>query len=949
MLRRIPSSPASGVSLNQLKEQRATSNLRTKSTGSLAKGKLSYEDVVQHAVYLGMDPDADSDLLWIAEESLRAPVPADYRLKQDDHGVYYVHRRTKRRTRSHPADTYYRNLYFRKKAERRRHLLSDDSVNPAPLPRPRPTDPEESAPPPQPWGYSGLLQSVSRYLWPQQEGESQSPVANGYDLGVGPRACVGPTPKSVVDTASNLGIDMGSECHLLWIARALAHDPLPPQWSKISDSEGIATFVNRASGKVRSTRPIPFIFVAMLRHARAHPQEYRRRLSARASSSPSNTSATSSEAWPCVWQPFVRRDGTTAYVRFPGGVVRDRDLPPEEPYMDMALVALRRENTETAVEAAYAVTIQRWYRWCLSQRSVRRKLRKGLSRSRVSETPSAGTARPALKTSGRLIQRSNGGARRAAEEASEEKGVPGEKKRVGDVAAEEASKSRRERRVRFADEGENGDIDGECVAEEAGATRSPAAVSEGPIPQSPSLSIQSDQSTDDEAGSTGVDDMPLVDIASLSAGHHPQASTGPDDPRISLASPTAEISSLRARVQHLEAEVQSASDSLRRERARLLSKRVECDEFRATIETLQLTQSEGAEETAALQAQVRSLAEAGKRQRAEVERLTSLLRDRETAVEAMELQHAGEVAKLRDVGTRQAQEKLLPGGGTPCGGAGPAVEAELQTVKENRDASNLGAKTPPDADILPLKDVVRLQADLDKSQARAAEAEAQTTRLQQKVSMQAGELSQQREEVVALEAELEEARQKASAAASEEMRVAQARAAAAESRLAAQAADLAKESGVVAALQEDLAKQVDEIACLQARLAATESDAQRLAEAQTTAAKAQQEVSYLTAKLEECGQAEAERQRLAGLVASQADQLLAYEEKLKDYDAMAARLRESEEQVCNRPPPEKRAFVVPPGKVLVDEAQYEALEALLEGRNVEVARLQRQLDRLRES
>ena len=34
--------------------------------------------VLEYAVYLGMDPEVDGELLWIAEQALRAPVPVGW-------------------------------------------------------------------------------------------------------------------------------------------------------------------------------------------------------------------------------------------------------------------------------------------------------------------------------------------------------------------------------------------------------------------------------------------------------------------------------------------------------------------------------------------------------------------------------------------------------------------------------------------------------------------------------------------------------------------------------------------------------------------------------------------------------------------------------------------------------------------------------------------------------
>ncbi|EGF84195.1 hypothetical protein BATDEDRAFT_85377 [Batrachochytrium dendrobatidis JAM81] len=37
------------------------------------------EEVIEYAKFLGMDPVADKHLLWIARDSLKAPLPADWK------------------------------------------------------------------------------------------------------------------------------------------------------------------------------------------------------------------------------------------------------------------------------------------------------------------------------------------------------------------------------------------------------------------------------------------------------------------------------------------------------------------------------------------------------------------------------------------------------------------------------------------------------------------------------------------------------------------------------------------------------------------------------------------------------------------------------------------------------------------------------------------------------
>jgi trimeric autotransporter adhesin len=64
----------------------------------------------EHARYLGLDPEADSDLLYLAEESLRAPVPAGWAetLDEASGSVFYYNEETGASIWEHPLDEAYR-------------------------------------------------------------------------------------------------------------------------------------------------------------------------------------------------------------------------------------------------------------------------------------------------------------------------------------------------------------------------------------------------------------------------------------------------------------------------------------------------------------------------------------------------------------------------------------------------------------------------------------------------------------------------------------------------------------------------------------------------------------------------------------------------------------------------------------------------------------------------
>ncbi|KAM7456624.1 hypothetical protein BLSTO_02613 [Blastocystis sp. subtype 1] len=79
------------------------------------------EEVRAEAKYLGIAPE-DSDLMWIAKEALRAPLPrhwSPYQHRETGSIVYY-NKKTGAISENHPMDEYFRGLY---------HKLKDDPTS----------------------------------------------------------------------------------------------------------------------------------------------------------------------------------------------------------------------------------------------------------------------------------------------------------------------------------------------------------------------------------------------------------------------------------------------------------------------------------------------------------------------------------------------------------------------------------------------------------------------------------------------------------------------------------------------------------------------------------------------------------------------------------------------------------------------------------------------------
>ena len=77
------------------------------------------EDVLAYAEMIGMEPNEDTDLLWIADEALQAPEPAGWEVRQDPRGnTYYFNVTTGVTMQQHPVDYHYQQLFLQKKMER---------------------------------------------------------------------------------------------------------------------------------------------------------------------------------------------------------------------------------------------------------------------------------------------------------------------------------------------------------------------------------------------------------------------------------------------------------------------------------------------------------------------------------------------------------------------------------------------------------------------------------------------------------------------------------------------------------------------------------------------------------------------------------------------------------------------------------------------------------------
>lgn len=83
----------------------------------------------EFAIYLGMNPDEDKDLLWIAVDAMTAKLPEHWEeLKAENGQSYFYFKRTGQTQWDHPLDEYYRGLYAKLKKEKVARRLPADAT-----------------------------------------------------------------------------------------------------------------------------------------------------------------------------------------------------------------------------------------------------------------------------------------------------------------------------------------------------------------------------------------------------------------------------------------------------------------------------------------------------------------------------------------------------------------------------------------------------------------------------------------------------------------------------------------------------------------------------------------------------------------------------------------------------------------------------------------------------
>merc|ERR1711871_1248340 len=110
-----------------------------KNTNSLLNDPLWNTDknyklaIIEHCKYLGIDRKAHPEFMYVARDSLFAPIPDGWVMNVDDeNNPYYVNKETKQMQYDHPSDAVYRQQYYqlvRNKIENQQRAQSRISEN----------------------------------------------------------------------------------------------------------------------------------------------------------------------------------------------------------------------------------------------------------------------------------------------------------------------------------------------------------------------------------------------------------------------------------------------------------------------------------------------------------------------------------------------------------------------------------------------------------------------------------------------------------------------------------------------------------------------------------------------------------------------------------------------------------------------------------------------------
>lgn len=158
------------------------------------------EEIHEYARVIGLDPDSEKNLIWIAKEGINAPLPPHWKPCQDVSGdIYYFNFETGDSIWDHPCDEYYRGIVARERAKLKTEQPKSEPVKK----KKKKKDKQKKL---QSDNHSKLLNPLKGMDKPGLGSGMLSPI--GQRLGLGP--LLGTNPNNVEDLRPSVGTTLAS-------------------------------------------------------------------------------------------------------------------------------------------------------------------------------------------------------------------------------------------------------------------------------------------------------------------------------------------------------------------------------------------------------------------------------------------------------------------------------------------------------------------------------------------------------------------------------------------------------------------------------------------------------------------------------------------------------------------------------------------------------------------
>mmetsp|Transcript_791 Transcript_791/g.1852 ORF Transcript_791/g.1852 Transcript_791/m.1852 type:complete len:450 (+) Transcript_791:280-1629(+) len=189
--------------------------------GGAAKQPTSTAEVIINiGKKIHIDPIMDSDLTWIVEEYINAPLPDEWSVVRAPSGeIHYINSRTRDNVLDNPIEPRYRKLVEIIKNARRDKIPVDEVT---------------------------LM-------------ELMDPIERAAD---------------VKEMAEYMGIDVEKEMHLLWVAKLAVIESLPEGWEETQTADGRILYINQSEGSSTDEHPLDEYFKDLLARERAKRAPY---------------------------------------------------------------------------------------------------------------------------------------------------------------------------------------------------------------------------------------------------------------------------------------------------------------------------------------------------------------------------------------------------------------------------------------------------------------------------------------------------------------------------------------------------------------------------------------------------------------------------------------------------------------------------------------------------